>query len=164
MKTYVIEAPEGFEAVAKVVSGVTSISFIPEIVEKKLPTNLNQSISYLPETCYYIDDKGSIMDFEKKQVADATLADPNILTSKEYAEAFLALMQLIRFRDIWNEGWIPDWSNSTTQKHTIRIDRGVIIKGISTTISYVLAFKTGALGDKFLVTFKDLIETAKPIL
>lgn len=81
MKTYVIESPEGFEAVAKVVDGVTSISFIPKVVEKKLPTNLNQSISYLPETCYYIDDKGSIMDFEKKNVADATLADPNILTS-----------------------------------------------------------------------------------
>ena len=57
MKTYVIEAPEGFEAVAKVVGGVTSISFIPKVVEKKLPTNLNQSISYLPETCYYMDDK-----------------------------------------------------------------------------------------------------------
>ena len=164
MKTYVIKAPEGFEAVETTVDGVTNISFIPKVVEKKLPINLNQSISYLPETCYYIDDKGSIMDFEKKQVADATLADPNILTSKEYAEAFLALMQLIRFRDIWNEGWVPDWSDSTTQKHTIRIDRGVIIKGISTTISYVLAFKTAVLRDKFSVTFKDLIETAKPLL
>lgn len=164
MKTYVIESPEGFEAVAKVVDGVTSISFIPKVVEKKLPTNLNQSISYLPEICYYIDDKGSIMDFEKKDVADTTLADPNILTSKEYAEAFLALMQLIRFRDIWNEGWIADWTNVEVTKHVIRYDSGSIISTWRTTLSSPLAFKTGALGDKFLETFKDLIETAKPLL
>ena len=163
MKTYVIEAPEGFEAVAKVVGGVTSISFIPEIVEKKLPTNLNQSISYLPETCYYIDDKSSIMDFEKKDVADATLADPNILTSREYAEAFLALMQLIRFRDIWNEDLVPDWTNVEITKYVIRYDSS-IVSTRRTTLSSPLVFKTKELRDKFLETFRDLIETAKPLL
>ena len=164
METYVIEAPEGFKAVAKVIDGVTSISFIPEIVEKKLPTNLNQSISYLPEICYYMDDKGSIMDFEKKQVADATLADPNILTSKEYAEAFLALMQLIRFRDIWNEGWIADWTNVEVTKYVIRYDNSSIVSTWRTLLSSPLVFKTIELRDKFLETFRDLIETAKPLL
>lgn len=164
METYVIKAPEGFEAVAKVVGGVTSISFIPKVVEKKLPTNLNQSISYLPEICYYIDDKGSIMDFEKKQVADTTLADPNILTSKEYAEAFLALMQLIRFRDIWNEGWVADWTNVEVTKYVIRYDNSSIVSTWRTTLSSPLVFKTKELRDKFLETFRDLIETAKPLL
>lgn len=164
MKTYVIESPEGFEAVAKVVDGVTSISFIPKVVEKKLPTNLNQSISYLPETCYYIDDKGSIMDFEKKNVADATLADPNILTSKEYAEAFLALMQLIRFRDIWNEDWIADWGENSDEKYAIYFDDNRIECSYFYSTRHVLVFKTKELRDKFLETFKDLIETAKPLL
>ena len=164
MKTYVIKAPEGFEAVETTVDGVTNISFIPKVVEKKLPINLNQSISYLPEICYYMDDKGSIMDFEKKNVADATLADPNILTSKEYAEAFLALMQLIRFRDIWNEGWIADWTNVEVTKYLIRYDSSSIISTWRTTLSSPLVFKTSELRDKFLKTFKDLIETAKPIL
>ena len=164
METYVIEAPEGFEAVAKVVSGVTNISFIPKVVEKKLPINLNQSISYLPEICYYIDNEGDIMDFEKKQVADGTLAEPNTITSEEYAKAFLALMQLIRFRDIWNEGWIADWTNVEVTKHVIRYDSSSIISTWRTTLSSPLVFKTSELGDKFLETFKDLIETAKPIL
>ena len=164
METYVIKAPEGFEAVAKVVDGVTNISFIPKVVEKKLPINLNQSISYLPEICYYMDDEGSIMDFEKKQVADATLADPNILTSKEYAEAFLALMQLIRFRDIWNEGWIPDWTDVEVTKYIMRYDNGSIVSTWRTSLSSPLAFKTSELRDEFLETFKELIETAKPLL
>ena len=164
MKTYVIEAPEGFEAVAKVVGGVTNISFIPKIIEKKLPTNLNQSISYLPETCYYIDEQGFVRDFEKRQVADVTLGEFNILTSKEYAEAFLALMQLIRFRDIWNEGWVPDWTNVEVTKYVIRYDDSSIVSTWRTTLSSPLAFKTSELRDKFLETFKDLVETAKPLL
>ena len=164
METYVIKAPEGFEAVAKVVDGVTSISFIPKVVEKKLPINLNQSISYLPEICYYIDDKSSIMDFEKKNVADTTLADPNILTSKEYAEAFLALMQLIRFRDIWNEGWIADWEEDSSEKYVMYFDGNKIKYSYFYSASHVLAFKTSELRDEFLETFKDLIETAKPLL
>ena len=163
METYVIKAPEGFEAVATVVGGVTSISFIPKVVEKKLPINLNQSISYLPEICYYMDDKGSIMDFEKKQVADATLADPNILTSKEYAEAFLALMQLIRFRDIWNGGWVPDWKSSA-DKFIIMYYNDAVELVINTYKQQSLYFKTRELRDKFFKEFKDLIETAKPLL
>ena len=163
MKTYVIKAPEGFEAVETTVGGVTSISFIPKVVEKKLPINLNQSISYLPEICYYIDDKGSIMDFEKKQVADTTLADPNILTSKEYAEAFLALMQLIRFRDIWNEGWVPDWKSSAG-KFIIMYYNDAVELVINTYKQRSLYFKTRELRDKFFKEFKDLIETAKPLL
>ena len=164
METYVIKAPEGFEAVAKVVDGVTSISFIPKVVEKKLPINLNQSISYLPETCYYIDEQGFVRDFEKRQVADVTLGEANILTSKEYAEAFLALMQLIRFRDIWNEGWVADWTNVEVTKYVIRYDDSSIVSTWRTTLSSPLAFKTSELRDKFLETFKDLVETAKPLL
>ena len=163
METYVIKAPEGFEAVAKVVGGVTSISFIPKVVEKKLPTNLNQSISYLPEICYYIDNEGDIMDFEKKQVADGTLAEPNTITSKEYAEAFLALMQLIRFRDIWNEGWVPDWKSSAS-KFIIMYYNDAVDLVINTYGQRSLYFKTRELGDKFFKEFKDLIETAKPLL
>ena len=163
MKTYVIEAPEGFEAVETTVDGVTNISFIPKAVEKKLPTNLNQSISYLPEICYYMDDKGSIMNFEKKNVADATLADPNILTSKEYAEAFLALMRLIRFRDIWNEGWIADWTSSAS-KFIIMYYNDAVELVINTYEQRSLYFKTRELRDKFFKEFKDLIETAKPLL
>ena len=164
MKTYVIKAPEGFEAVETIVDGVTNISFIPKVVEKKLPTNLNQSISYLPEICYYIDDEGDIIDFEKKPVADCTLAEPNIITSKEYAEAFLALMQLVRFRDIWNENWIPDWTNVEVTKYVIRYDDSSIVSVWRTSLSNPLAFKTSELRDEFLETFRDLIETAKPLL
>lgn len=163
METYVIKAPEGFEAVETTVDGVTNISFIPKAVEKKLPTNLNQSISYLPEICYYIDDEGIVRDFEKKQIADVALAEPSIITSKEYAEAFLALMQLVRFRDIWNEDWIADWAENC-KKYSIVFYENRIIPSTIIGTSTLLVFKTAVLRDKFSVTFKDLIETAKPLL
>ena len=164
MKTYVIEAPEGFEAVAKVVSGVTSISFIPKIIEKKLPTTLKETIPFLPDKLYWLESDGEIMCNYKDTIFSDSLEDLNMLTSKEYAEAFLALMQLIRFRDIWNEGWVPDWTNVEITKYVIRYDSSSIVSTWRTTLSSPLVFKTKELRDKFLETFRDLIETAKPLL
>ena len=160
MKTYVIEAPEGFEAVETTVDGVTNISFIPKVLGKKLPTTLEETIPFIPERCYYIDIDGDI----KSSASDQDLMEANILTSEEYAEAFLALMQLIRFRDIWNEGWVADWTNVEVTKYVIRYDDSNIISTWRTTLSSPLVFKTEVLRDKFLETFKDLIETAKPLL
>ena len=160
METYVIKAPEGFEAVAKVVDGVTSISFIPKVVEKKLPTTLEETVPFIPERCYYIDTYGDI----ETSASTQDLMEANMLTSKEYAEAFLALMQLIRFRDIWNEGWIPDWTDVEVTKYIMRYDNGSIVSTWRTSLSSPLAFKTSELRDEFLETFRDLIETAKPLL
>ena len=159
METYVIKAPEGFEAVATVVGGVTSISFIPKVVEKKLPTTLEETIPFIPESCYYIDTYGEI----ETSASTQDLREANMLTSKEYAEAFLALMQLVRFRDIWNEDWIADWAGNC-KKYSIVFYENRITPSTIIGTSTLLVFKTAVLRDKFSVTFKDLIETAKPLL
>ena len=159
MKTYVIEVPEGFEAVETTVDGVTNISFIPKVLGKKLPTTLEETIPFIPERCYYIDIDGDI----KSSASDQDLMEANILTSEEYAEAFLALMQLIRFRDIWNEGWIPDWKSSVG-KFIIMYYNDAVELVINTYEQRSLYFKTRELRDEFFKEFKDLIETAKPLI
>ena len=160
MKTYVIKAPEGLEAVETVVDGVINISFIPKVLGKKLPTTIEETEEFMPKRCFCI---GScrIIERDKNHV---NVLDANVLTSKEYAEAFLAPMQLIRFRDIWNEGWIADWTNVEVTKYVIRYDSSSIVSTWRTTLSSPLVFKTIELRAKFLETFKDLIETAKPLL
>ena len=89
--------------------------------------------------------------------------DKNLLPSKKYAEAMLALCQLIQLRDYYNDGWQPDWS-SAEDKECIEIDRNEITTNWHETVQKVLVFKSAELRNKFLENFKDLIEIAKPLL
>lgn len=90
--------------------------------------------------------------------------DKNVCTSKEEAEAFLALMQLRQLR----KAWVGDW------EQPIGAPIGVIhywlpaCKPMCTSGSYNinrhLSFPTPEMAQDFLNCFKDLCETAKILL
>lgn len=124
----------------------------------KLPTTNEECIPYLPETCYCIGTSGGTIVIE----FDSDKGDKNTLTSKEYVEAFIALMQLVKFRDIWNDGWIPDWEDGSV-KYIIYFYQEEKTQRYRPGRS-VLSFKTPQLRDKFSETFDDLIQQAKPLL
>lgn len=102
--------------------------------------------------------------YEVVHVKRRSIADRNILPSKEYAETMLAICQLIQLRDCYNDGWKPDWKNSRSYKYTIYSKCGNIAVGLNDVVSRVLAFKTNELRNTFLENFKELIEVAKPLL
>ena len=91
------------------------------------------------------------------------IEDRNLLPSKEYAEAMLALCQLIQLRDCYNDGWVPDWTN-IDDKYIIYIRNNVITPSITSFVQHVLAFKSEKIRNEFLRNFKYLIEVAKPLL
>lgn len=90
--------------------------------------------------------------------------DRNWTVSKEEAEAFLALIQLRQLR----KAWVGDWEQY----------KGTLIAGIfysvpenKITVSYdrfwsniTLSFPTKKMAEDFLSCFRDLCETAKPLL
>lgn len=83
--------------------------------------------------------------------------------SQELANAAEALRRLLFLRDYYNEGWQPDW-NDSSNKHCI-----VLYKGEFTIVAYsftfeVLHFKSIKVRDKFLKEQKELLEIAKPLL
>lgn len=88
----------------------------------------------------------------------------NIFPTIEEAEACLALAQLCQLRDRYNNGWRPDWDDGGEQKYAIKIENNKTVKYILTSTSSVLSFKSVNLRDEFLENFRDLIETAKPLL
>lgn len=73
------------------------------------------------------------------------------VSTKERAEAFLALMQLVELRDKWN---------GDSERHPFLITLSFSPQKNSELIS----FKTFELRNKFAEQFKDLIETAKELL
>ena len=156
MKEIKFEIPEGYEIDTNK-SSFKDGNIVLKKKENTLPTTNEDAVDFLPEICYYIDGTG-----ETTQTVDYR-EHPNIITTKELAEAFLALMQLVKFRDIWNAGWKPNFNNGES-KYVIYIKAN---KKAIDTFHYAncpLAFKSAEIRDKFSETFDELIQTAKPLL
>ena len=156
--------PEGYE-VDKENSTFECIKF--KLKKSSLPTTwkefcINHSIK--PGECYISSGVYSNIVKYNYETSRTISLSKNVLPSLEYAEAVLALCQLIQLRDCYNDNWEPDWKNSRSYKYTIYSKCGNIAVGLNDVVSRVLAFKTKELRDTFLENFKDLIETAKPLL
>ena len=153
MKEIKIEVPEGYE-IDKKNSTFETIKFKEK---SKLPMTWKE-LEYLKG--YYINSSSQIQPYTSKETDND---NKNTWPTKELAEAALALSQLLQLRDRWNGDWKADWQKAD-EKHVITIIADRTQKDWFTAVNKVLAFKTPELRDKFLDTFRDLIETAKPLL
>lgn len=82
----------------------------------------------------------------------------------EYEDAFEALNSLIILRELYNEGWVPDWCNDRELKWTIEFARGRIMVTNEVTFSRPLYFKTEEIAKKFFEDHNDLITQAKLLI
>lgn len=86
-----------------------------------------------------------------------------VAPNKELADATIALLKLLFLRDYYNEGWQPDWKDSS-DKCCITLRKGKFIPRIYYFDFEVLHFKSIKIRDKFLEEQKELLEIAKPLL
>lgn len=164
-KSFKINIPEGYE-IDKERSSFEEIVFKP--VEKKLPKSWDD-LKIIKG--FYVDNNAeadSVSSFDFPDVEKDLFK--NVFPTKEEAEASVALAQLCQLRDVYNEGWKPDWFNENQKKHLlyfesnaeekeeqICVTRASIVRG-------VLTFKKEEVAKKFSEVFKDLIMQAKPLL
>jgi len=87
----------------------------------------------------------------------------NSLPTIKLAEAMLALCQLLYLRNIYNDGWEPDWKDNS-QKYVITVVRNEFARDYLIASQRILFFKKRKLRDEFLENFRDLLEIAKPLL
>lgn len=130
-----IDVPEGMEFD----EANSSIIFKP--IKKKLP----MSVKEIENRKYYLDGTGKVCELNNQ------LGDINQVSTKERAEAILALGQLLELRDAWN-------GDSERHEYT------TLINFRNSIYSSLLSFKTAELRNQFAEQFKDLIETAKELL
>jgi hypothetical protein len=147
-----IEIPEGFEFDKE-----NSVIKFKEI-KKQLPKSWEDlkeiSGAYISIDCNILNDKN---DF------NTTHPNKNIFKTKEQAEASIALVQLSQLRDVYRQGWTPDWSDNET-KHCIRFfEDNVVINRFEIT-HHFLSFQSNEIAQEFLDNFKDLIIKAKPLM
>lgn len=111
-----------------------------------------------------IDVNSKIKSF-KGEVFRSPDSDRYICTSKEEAEAFLALMQLRQLR----KAWVGDWKqpNSHSITYVIKYDldtNKVRLSSGNFWGSCNLSFPDYKMAEDFFTCFRDLCETAKILL
>lgn len=111
-------------------------------IEPQFPTNIN--------------DCGDMLGFNRLQ------------DEQDYRrEGLDALRKLLICRDAWwkvDGNWEPNWADSDTDKWVIEHYHEDIRVDAYTNSNYILAFRTEEICEKFLETFRDLIEKCKDLL
>lgn len=84
--------------------------------------------------------------------------------SGENAESNLAFLKLRTLRDIYREGWKPNWSNHTS-KYVIEVDDDDSVKiHVNMYSSKFLSFPNAMTAYLFYENFKDMILQAKDLI
>ena len=93
-------------------------------------------------------------------VGDRKAATSANIMSKELCEAFVAYMKLIQLRN----AWVKNNKESDFERYRICVANGdLIIKSLYYETTG-LSFLSQDMAQEFLDTFKNLLETAKPLL
>ncbi len=87
----------------------------------------------------------------------------NSFATTEQLLAASALRKLSQLLAVYNDGWVPDWSDDETKYHIRFLYDGVEVHECF-VVQHFLSFKTKEIATQFLTNFKDLILTAKPLL
>lgn len=113
---------------------------------------------------YFISEFSYIHQLNPDKILHNTsYTNRNTLPTEELAQAMLALCQLLYLRDIYNDGWQPDWYDYN-DKFSITTYRNEVEKQTVCYSHYILTFKTDKLRDEFFTNFKYLLEIAKLLL
>lgn len=140
------------------------------VVREKMqnpPRSWKEFCKNYPRTTYeyFIGNDSSIEHVFNTTYPRDTECDKNICTSREEAEAFLALMQLRQLR----KAWVGDWEQPSSSTYIAAIacninNKEVAVETGNSWSNMSLSFPTKEMAEDFLSCFKDLCETAKILL
>lgn len=113
---------------------------------------------------YFIGINSNIRMYDKTYPRSSDY-DKNVCTSKEEAEAFLALMQLRQLRKAWVGDWEQPSSRICIAAIVYDINKTEVVAEVGNYWSNMtLSFPTKEIACDFLSCFRDLCETAKILL
>ena len=113
------------------------------------------------KSLYYINENGIDreigIDYAFRELDPSV---KNSLPSKELAEAFLAMMQLMSLRQAWIGDWEPGWNKGNWCLAAMNS----IYAASFPTSAHPLSFPTEEMATDFMNCFRDLLEIAKPLI
>lgn len=154
MKTFKIEIPNGFEI-------DKDNSTFENIVFKEIKKELPKTWYELELFDGYYKNGDCVINFTSDNTTNEKNKD--IFATEEQAEASIALAQLSQLREVYRNGWVPDWRDNK-EKYVIYMQSEDIRKSSYASLEHFLSFQDAKTRDLFLENFKDLIEQAKPLM
>ncbi len=157
-KEVTISIPEGYEIDKEK-------STFEKIVFKKKEQSLPKTWEELEIIRgWYVEDCADITMLDPKDSrTDTGHYNRNVFVSKEQAQAAVALAQLTQLREVYRQGWVPNWADGK-EKYCIVFYRNDFEKNYYTSYNRFLSFQSPEIRNEFLENFKDLIMRAKPLL
>lgn len=154
METKEIIIPQGWE-----VYKIEDNKIILKESKKELPKTWEECIAKIKDL-EYINSKGDIdeVDFNVGVVSEHINDIPI-----GFGKPMLALCQLLVCREVYRQGWKPNWRDYTS-KWVIDYINDNITSIIYMQTSKVLSFQSEEIRDEFLENFRDLIEEAKELI
>jgi hypothetical protein len=153
MKTLKINVPEGYEIDKEQ-------STFENIVFKEIKNELPKSWEELEMVSGYYADRMSEVYGQVCPVSDSMR---NTFATKEQAEASIALAQLSQLREVYRQGWEPDYTDNYTVKYGIYFTNKGLKIGAFYESNTFLMFQSEEIAKEFLENFRELIEEAKPL-
>lgn len=154
MKTLKINVPEGYE-VDQEKSTFEEIVF--KVVEKKLPKSWEELKTI---EGYFVTPDALV---GKATILNTHDDHKNIFFTAVQAKASIALAQLSQLREVYRDGWKPDWSDESYKACIVKVGNNFVLDKLSATRQF-LAFQSAEIRDEFFENFRDLIEEASPLL
>mgnify|MGYP006886752603 FL=1 len=111
----------------------------------------------ITEDEYVIDNNHGVFPLRMKSTRSA-VSDITVM-SKELCEAFIAYMKLIQLRN----AWVRDCDYMNMYHKVVVCNDAPYVKSVHHSVNG-LSFPYAMLANEFINTFKDLLETAKPLL
>jgi hypothetical protein len=155
MKTLNIEIPKGYE-IDRENSTFEKIVF--KEIKKELPKSWYElnclDGCYVGRDCDLVKVTDAVIEFDNR----------NVFKTGEQAEASIALAQLSQLREVYRQGWEPDWNHPTEKKHGIFFGEGEPAITAFFNTNCFLSFQTEKIATQFLENFRDLIMKARPLM
>lgn len=156
MKTLNIEIPSGYEIDLEQ-SNLSEGKVVFKEAKKQLPKTWKE---FGKIKGYYVNAFSHPISFE----SNASDENRNVFPTSELAEASIAMAQLSQLREVYRQGWKPNWEDAMQKKFSLRFDSDRLVKGEQYTVAKFLIFQSEEIRDEFLNNFASLIETAKPLM
>jgi len=156
MKTLNIEIPEGYEIDQEK-------STFKKIVFKKKSETLPKTFEELKVIDGAFVTVASEIEYTDE--VPAHFNNYNVFATEKQAQASLALAQLSQLREVYRNGWEPDWADGNDKAYIYFDGDGNDIQvAYYSTNPKFLSFQSKEIAEEFLKNFRDLIEQAKPLM
>jgi len=157
MKTLKIEIPKGYEIDVEK-TNITDGSIVFKEIKKELPKSWEE-LGKL-SGCY-VGVNAELVQLTCPSIARSE--NRIIFATEEQAKASVALAQLSQLREVYRQGWKPNWSDGQP-KYCIEFQNNGVRINLWYNLNYFLSFQSQEIASQFLENFSELIKKAKPLM